>query len=402
MELTGIRSLSELQIENRKVFCRVDFNVPLSDGNVADDARIRAALPTIEVLGKAGAHIVLASHLGRPKGAKKPELSLEPVAAHLAGLLDDEVRFTDDCVGDGVEKVVNDLPAGGIAVLENLRFHAAEKAGDRDFAKALAAPFDVYVNDAFGTCHRAHTSMYHIVEHFSEKGAGYLVAKEIEFLGRLLTEPDRPFVAVLGGAKVSDKIDVIRSLVSRCDALLIGGAMAYTLLAAQGVQVGESLVERDKLGLAKKVLEMAKSQATRVVLPVDHLVAESIDSETATTTSGKDIGSGLAGFDIGPQTQSAFESEIRKAKTVFWNGPLGVFEKTPFQAGTFGFAQALAASDAVSVVGGGDSASAVRKAGVVDQISHVSTGGGASLQFVEGKPLPGLEALRAGHSFEGS
>ena len=399
MELSGITYLRDLDVEGRHVFCRVDFNVPLSNKTVTDDMRIRAALPTIKLLREKGAKVALASHLGRPKG-RDAALSLEPAAARLAELLDAEVGFVDDCVGDGVKRVVKDTSPGGVVVLENLRFHAAEKKGDPDFSKLLAEPFEIYVNDAFGTCHRAHASMYGTVLQYSIKAAGFLVEKEIQFLGDLLGSPKKPFVAVLGGAKVSDKIDVIRSLLGRCDALLIGGAMAYTMLKAQGHEVGSSLVEHDKLGLARELLDMATSKKTALVLPADHIVAASINAAEGEVVDGVDIPDELAGFDIGPKTVQTFTDWINRAATVFWNGPLGVFEKPAFDQGTFEIARVLAASNAISVVGGGDSASAVRKAGVTDEISHVSTGGGASLNFIEGKPLPGIEALRVGHRFE--
>ncbi|MBN1946259.1 MAG: phosphoglycerate kinase [Bradymonadales bacterium] len=394
-----MRFLDELAVENRPVFCRVDFNVPLDGKRVRDDARIQGALPTILALRQAGARLVLASHLGRPKGGADPAFSLEPCATRLAELLDDEIRFADDCVGEGVMRLVKDLPAGSVAVLENLRFHPAEKKGDPDFARLLAQPFQVYVNDAFGTCHRADASMYTMVQHFQDKGAGLLVQRELEFLGRLLANPQRPFLAVLGGAKVSDKIGVIRSLIERCDALLIGGAMAYTLLKAKGIEVGKSLVETDKLDLARELLSLADSRRTELLLPSDHVVAPSLESDTVMVTEGAEIPVDQAGFDVGPQTIERFTQKVGQAGTIFWNGPLGVFEKDLFRAGTHAMAEAIANSPAVSVVGGGDSAAAVKKAGFTDRISHVSTGGGASLEFIEGKSLPGIEALRAGHQF---
>ncbi|MCA9564965.1 MAG: phosphoglycerate kinase [Myxococcales bacterium] len=399
MELSGISYLDDLDLSGRRVFVRVDFNVPLAGGEVRDDARIRAALPTITHLRKCGAHVVLASHLGRPKGSPKADLSLEPCAKRLAELLDCEIRFADDCVGEGVEKVVRDLPEGEVAVLENLRFHAAEEAGDPAFAAKLAEPFDAYVNDAFGTCHRPHASMYGIVRHLSTRCAGFLIQKELEYLGRVLNEPATPFVAILGGAKVSDKIGVIRALSSRCDTILIGGAMAYTFLKAQGVEVGKSLVEEDKLDLASELLKGSAGRKAKIMLPVDHLVAANINADEG-IESNVSIPTDMAGFDIGPTTVVAFSDVIAKAGTVFWNGPLGVFEKKPFSGGTFAVARAVARSRAVSVVGGGDSAAAVDEAGLASEISHVSTGGGASLQFMEGRSLPGIEALRSGHQFE--
>ena len=399
MELTGISYLDDIDFARRTVLCRVDFNVPLDGFRVADDTRIVAALPPIKALRDQGAKVVLASHLGRPKGRREPKLSLEPAAMRLAQLLDCEVRFTDDCVGDGVQKVVADLAEGDIAVLENLRFHQAEKKNDPHFSKLLAAPFDCYVNDAFGTCHRAHASMYGVVQHFDTRAAGFLVQREIIKLGEVLSSPASPFVAILGGAKVSDKLGVIRSLLGRCDQLLVGGAMAYTLLAAKGCQIGDSLVETEKLDLARGLLESAGSSRTELLLPSDHVIAESINASESTTTDGIEIPEGWAGFDIGPRTLERYKKTVQDAGSVLWNGPLGVFEKPLFNTGTFEVAAAIAESSAASVVGGGDSAAAVRQAGLTSEIGHVSTGGGASLVFIEGKPLPGLEALRAGHSF---
>lgn len=407
MELTGIRYLDDRGADEafteRVVFCRVDFNVPLKQrpeggAEITDDARIRAALPTIRTLRERGAKVVLASHLGRPKGVD-PAFTLEPCAARLAELLDDEVRFADDCVGDGVAKVIRDAPSAGVVLLENLRYHAAEKAGDEHFAKALAEPCQIYVNDAFGTCHRADASMYGVPKNLPERYAGLLVQSELRFLSQLIGSPPKPFVAVLGGAKVSDKIGVIKSLLGRCRTLLVGGAMAYTFLAAQKKDVGDSLVERDRIGLARELLDLGVSRRTQIILPQDHIVARSIDEASGEATEGPEISDGFAGFDIGPKTVAQFSEVIAKAGTVFWNGPLGVFEKAPFRNGTMAVAQALADSNAVSVVGGGDSAAAIQMAGLTDAISHLSTGGGASLQFIEGTPLPGVEALRAGHQF---
>ena len=398
MELTGIRYLDEIDFARRTVLCRVDFNVPLDGSRVADDTRIMAALPTIKALRDRGAKVVLASHLGRPKGRRDPKLSLEPAAMRLARILDCEVRFTDDCVGDGVQKVVADMAEGEIAVLENLRFHQAEKKNDPHFSKLLASPFDCYVNDAFGTCHRAHASMYGVVEHFDTRAAGYLVQREIIKLGEVMSNPATPFVAILGGAKVSDKLGVIRSLLGRCDKLLVGGAMAYTLLAAKGCQLGNSLVENQKLDLARGLLESAGTSRTELLLPCDHLIARSMDASECTVTDGIEIPDGWSGFDIGPKTLAQYKQAVHGAGSVLWNGPLGVFERPLFNKGTFEVAAAIAESSAASVVGGGDSAAAVRQAGLTAEIGHVSTGGGASLVFIEGKPLPGLEALRAGHS----
>ncbi len=401
MELTGIRYLGDLDVANRTVFVRVDFNVPLTDGEVGDDARIRGALATIEALREAGARLVLASHLGRPRGKRVEELSMVPVGARLAELIDHDVVVPDDCVGDGVEKVVSDLGAGDVALLENLRFHEAERAADALFAGQLAALADVYVNDAFGTCHRAHASTYTMVQHFphSRRAAGNLVQRELQFFGELLTRPARPFVGILGGAKVSDKIKVIENLLGRLDTLLIGGAMAYTFLAAQGVATGDSLVEADKVDLARTLLESAANRNTEILLPVDHAVAPDFTSSERSVTSGTTIDRGTMALDIGPRTINLFEEKVRGAGTIIWNGPLGLFEREPFHQGTFALANAVADSDAVSVIGGGDSAAAVKAAGRAGDVSHVSTGGGASLEFLEGRDLPGIAALRSGHKF---
>lgn len=394
----AVRSLSELPIEGKRVFMRVDFNVPLagqgSQLTVADDARIRAALPSIQHCLDRGARLVLGSHLGRPNGKVKPEFSLEPVAAHLAGLLDREVLLTDEPVGDGARKVVGDLREGQIALLENLRFHPGEEANDEGFARTLASYADVYVNDAFGTAHRAHASTVGMVPMVAERGAGFLMAKEIEFLSRLLGEVARPYLAVLGGAKVSDKIEVLDALIERVDAILIGGAMANTFLKAQGIDVGKSKVEEDKLPLARNFLRKARERGVTVHLPTDVIVASDLGAAEGKAASADAIGMGDMALDIGPKTAQTYAAEIGKARTLFWNGPMGVFEKKPFAAGTLAVARAFAANrQALSVVGGGDSAAAVEQMGVADQISHVSTGGGASLEFIQGLTLPGIAAL---------
>lgn len=402
MELSGIRSLSDLRVDGRTVFVRVDFNVPLKDGVIGDDARIVAALPTIKWLRDQGARLVLGSHLGRPKGERRDDLSMVPVAARLAELLDDEVLVPDDCVGDAVHKLARDLRPGGVVLLENLRFQPGEEKADPVFAAELAAPADVFVNDAFGTAHRAHASTYTMVRHFDEghRAAGLLVKKELDHLGPLLRSPERPFVGILGGAKVSDKIGVIENLLGRLDTLLIGGAMAYTFLKARGVAVGDSLVEADRVELARDLLRSAESRRTKVLLPTDHVVAASIDAESGQVTDGEAIADGTAGFDIGPQTVERFCEAIGRASTIVWNGPSGVFEREPFRAGTMAIANAVADADAFSVVGGGDSAAALAASGRADDVSHVSTGGGASLEFLEGRDLPGIAALRAGHRFD--
>lgn len=388
-----IKSISDLPIEGKRVFIRVDFNVPLTPARgVADDSRIRAALPTIQSAVKRGARVVLASHLGRPKGPT-PTLSLEPVGARLAELLGKDVMLTDEAVGDGARKVVADLRDGDVALLENLRFFPGEEANDEQFARQLAGYADVYVNDAFGTAHRAHASTAGMVPFVPLKGAGLLMMKEIEFLGKLLGEVERPFVAVVGGAKVSDKIAVLENLLGRVNAFLIGGAMANTFLKAKGANVGKSRVEEDKLALARAFLKKAEDKKVEVLLPVDVVAAESLDSPTGQTVRATEVPAGLMALDIGPETASGFANKVSKARTVFWNGPMGVFEKKPFAAGTVAVAKAVASCHGLTVVGGGDSVAAINEAGVADKVSHISTGGGASLEFIEGQTLPGIAAL---------
>jgi phosphoglycerate kinase len=388
-----VRSIEELDLRGRPVFMRVDFNVPLdASGNITDDTRIRAALPSIKYARSNQARLVLGSHLGRPNGQRRPEFSLEPAAVRLAELLDAEVVLADDCVGDGVRKTVLDLREGGVVLLENLRFHAAEEKNDEDFARALAAPFEVYVNDAFGTAHRAHASTAGMVRYVREAGAGYLMLSELEHLGALLKDPKKPFVAVVGGAKVSDKVGVLNALVKTCSAILVGGAMAYTLMAARGTSVGKSRVERDSLPLAEQILKSAKARGVDVLLPEDHVVAREF-SEDAAPETVSEIREGFMGLDIGPKTRARYARLIHEAKTVFWNGPMGVFEWPAFAEGTLSIAHALAESNAASVVGGGDSVAALNQSGLQAKVTHVSTGGGASLEFIEGKKLPGVEAL---------
>ncbi len=389
-------SIDDLDLKGQRVLIRVDFNVPIRDGKVDNDKRIVAALPTIRQALDAGAAVILMSHLGRPKGEVRPEFSLEPVAGCLAEQLGRPVAFVGDCVGPEAEAAAAALEPGRLLLLENLRFHPGEEKPELEpgFAEGLARLGDRYVNDAFGTAHRAHTSMVALAERFERPAAGKLMAKEIEYFGRALADPARPFVAILGGAKVSDKITVLEQLVDKVDGLLIGGAMAYTFLAARGVAVGDSRVEQDRIELAGQILARADSRDLRVGLPVDHICGRAFDEQTETTTTENEtIAGGWMGLDIGPRTVAAFAEQIGAAGTVIWNGPMGVFEWERFAAGTFAVARACAESDAVTIVGGGDSASAAEKSGLADRFDHISTGGGASLELLEGKRLPGLAAL---------
>jgi phosphoglycerate kinase len=396
--LQGIRSIRDLPVENKRVFIRVDFNVPLDGGAITDDSRIREAVPTIKHALDRGARVVCASHLGRPKKGPEPRYSLEPCALRLAEILGQDVTLPEDCVGDAAEKVVFDLRGGQVALLENLRFHPEEEKNDEGFCKELRKLADLYVDDAFGCVHRAHASVHGLARLFTheERGCGFLLEKEIAALGKIVGAPERPYVAVLGGAKVSDKIAVVESLLDRVTSLIIGGAMANTFLAARGKNMQASLVEGDKLALARTLLEKAEAKKVDVVLPVDVVVAASTEATEGQTTSVDDIPPGKMALDIGPRSVEDFIKRFANAKTVFWNGPMGLFEKAPFANGTFALARAMAASSAFTVVGGGDSAAAVHAAGgdVAAHMKHISTGGGASLELVEGKKLPGIEVLR--------
>ncbi len=390
--MSKVPNLTELDVDNRRVLVRVDFNVPLENGRITDDSRVVAALPTIKYLREKGCRVILASHLGRPTGTD-PALSLLPCAARLAELLNDDVLFAHDIVGDDVEAMTKELLPGGVMMLENLRFHPGEKGGDEEFAKALARLCDVYVNDAFGAMHRAETSIAAVVNFVEQVGVGFLVGKEVEALGRCLQGAARPYVGILGGSKVSDKIAVIDALLSRVDTLIIGGAMAYTFLKAKGVEVGKSRVEADKLVLATRLLERCAEKGIALHLPCDHVVNTSLDS-TAPAEVATAIAADQMGLDIGPESVRVFASVIGQAQTIFWNGPMGVFENEAYAAGTRGVAEAVAACSGYTVIGGGDSAAAAAKFGLAERFSHVSTGGGASLELIEGKDLPGLKAIR--------
>jgi len=394
-------SIRDLSLNDHRVLMRVDFNVPLEDGRVIDDTRIRETLPTIEYALRHGARVVLVSHLGRPKGKPNPKMSLKPVAERLRMLLDKElnpdenVGFCPDCVGPEAQEMAGQLEKGQTLLLENLRFHPEEEANDEKFAKQLASLADFYVNDAFGAAHRAHASTVGVTKFVKKSAAGLLMEKELEYLGKVLKKPEHPFIAILGGAKVSDKIFVIRNLLDKVEALIIGGGMAYTFLKAQGEPIGKSLVEEDKLDLARQLLQEAKKHKMKFLLPVDHVIADKIDaSAIVKTVASGQIPANMMALDIGPKTTEIFTEAISEARTIVWNGPMGVFEVSPFAKGTFKIAHAVAENaGAISIVGGGDSVSAVHAAGVAEQITHISTGGGASLEFLEGKKLPGVEAL---------
>lgn len=400
-------SVRDLELRGKKVLMRVDFNVPLdSEGRITDDTRIRAALPTLDYVLEKGAKVILCSHLGRPKGKKEPSMSLRPIVQALSNLILRPVAFVDDCIGEKVEKTVSIMQNGDCLLLENLRFYAEEEKNDPEFAKKLASYADIYVNDAFGTAHRAHASTEGVTHYVKQSAAGLLMEKELKYLGDELKNPARPFVAILGGAKVSDKIKVIENLLDKADTILIGGAMAYTFRKSQGYEIGKSLVENDRLDVSKKVLALAEEKKKQFVLPPDHLMAEPVETDkldkkgrkviefrNAQNTNDPNIKPGWEGVDIGPKSTELFSNIIKNAKTVVWNGPMGIFEMKDFAKGTFGVAKAVAESGAKSIIGGGDSVKAIHAAGLTDKITFLSTGGGASLEFLEGKTLPGVAAL---------
>ncbi len=389
------KSLEDIEVQGKQVFCRVDFNVPINDnGEISDDTRIQAALPTIHYLIEHGAKVILASHLGRPKGKPDPAFSLCPVATHLSQLLGQQVIMAPDCIGENIQLLAKQLNEGSIMLLENVRFHSGETDNDPTFAAQLATLGEIYVNDAFGTAHRAHASTEGVARLLRPAVAGFLMEKELQYLGGALAKPDRPFVAILGGAKVSDKITVIENLLSKVDTILIGGGMAYTFLKAQGFEVGQSLVEDDRIALAADLLDKAQKRGINFLLPTDHIVTEKFAADSPSIIAqNADFPATGMGLDIGPDTIKTYQQQINSAKTVVWNGPMGVFEFDKFAQGTFAIAEALAKSECLSIIGGGDSVAAVNKANLQDQMTHISTGGGASLEFLEGKDLPGVVAL---------
>jgi phosphoglycerate kinase len=389
------KTIDKADIKGKRVFIRADFNVPLDEnGNITNDGRIRSTLPTINFALDAGAKVILASHLGRPKGKPDPKFSLAPVAKRLNRLLDKEVKFVNDCIGPDVERVVAGMQPGDVVLLENLRFHAGEEKNDEPFARAIACCADVYVNDAFGTSHRMHASTYGITKFVKQSVAGFLMKKEIDYLQKAVVNPVRPFVAILGGTKVSGKIGVIENLKDRVDKVLVGGAMAFTFLKAEGLDVGNSLVETEMLEVAELIRKSARDKGIKFYLPVDFVVAENMNNGAqAKIVTSQEIPTGWIGLDIGPATVRLYAEAIQDAKTIIWNGPLGLFEKDAYSRGTFAIAHAVAGAYATTIVGGGDTAEAISRAGVSDSITFISTGGGASLELLEGKELPGLAAL---------
>ncbi len=390
----NINSVKDMDVKGKKVFLRVDFNVPLNEKReITDDNKVRSSLPTIDYLSERGAKVVVASHLGRPKGQVNEAYSLAPVAARLGEIRGRQVLFAKDCIGEEAKKVIAGMKEGDVALLENLRFHAGEEKNDPHFAKELASLADLYVNDAFGTAHRAHASTAEIAG-LLPSGAGLLMEKEVQYLGKVLTNPVQPFVAIIGGAKVSDKIGVIENLLDKVEILILGGGMANTFLIAQGFDMGKSLVEEDKTDMARKTLEKAAVKGVKVLLPSDLVVAETVSPEAPhKVVANNQVPEGWAAVDVGPESAKMFAEALKGANTIIWNGPMGVFEMEPFAKGTEAIAKAVAESGATSIVGGGESTAAVKKMGVAAQISHISTGGGASLEFLEGKELPGIKAL---------
>ena len=386
-------SISDLDLTGKCVFMRVDFNVPISDGKITDDTRIKASLPSIKYVIENGGMLILASHLGRPKGKPEPKYTLKPVAARLSELLGKTVQFANDCIGPEVQKSASSLKNGDVLLLENLRFHAEEEKNDPAFAKELASLCDIYVNDAFGTAHRAHASTAGIAKYVKLAAAGFLMQKEIESLSHALTKAEKPYVSIVGGAKISDKIELIDNFMNIANTILIGGAMAYTFFRAKGVPTGKSLVEEDKIDLAGELMNKAAQKKVDLELPVDHVVGRSLDSTEFQTVPISATPADMMGLDIGPETVKRYSALIRSAKTIVWNGPMGVFENPKLAVGTFAIAKAVAESSAFSIIGGGDSAAAVIQAGVESRITHISTGGGASLEFLSGQQLPGVEVL---------
>jgi len=386
-------SIEDLEVKGKKVFLRVDFNVPVKDGVVTDDTRIKAALPTILYLQEQGAKVLLVSHLGRPKGKRDEQYSLRPVAAVLEKLLGSPVSFSPDLLGPVAETAIECLKEGHCLLLENIRFFPEETENDPQFARELASLADLYVMDAFGTCHREHASTYGVAKHFKDAACGYLMLKELQYLGELLASPKHPFVTITGGSKVSDKVQLLNNMLDLSDHILIGGAMAYSFLKVQGIEVGDSRVEEDKLELAQQILDKAKKLNKGIHLPVDHIVAPSFDENAPATLIEGAIPPEMMGLDIGPKTAAHFASLIASAESTFWNGPMGVFEWENFKSGTMTVAQAVANNPGVTVIGGGDSVTAINMAGLADQITHISTGGGASLELMQGNRLPGIEAL---------